>query len=142
MKSIRSFISCLVLLLVGCQTSQVTSFAPLDARLEPIPGGGGQYLVLVNTSGRDMRNCSGSIYVWVDRSSYEIRRNPGHSYFSGPLIKTGQAVRIRGWATTVEAPITRRVTKVEIVAHCDEGYFREVWLNTDSHQLQRVSAAR
>src|ERR1035437_10719530 len=36
--------------LTGCESLQDTSFAPLDARLEPIPGGGAQHFVVVNTS--------------------------------------------------------------------------------------------
>jgi hypothetical protein len=54
--------------LTGCKSLQDTSFAPLDARLEPIPGGGAQGFVVINTSGQVLHNYRFSAYMWDDRA--------------------------------------------------------------------------
>lgn len=53
--------------LTGCESLQDTSFAPLGAKLEPIPGGGAHYFVAVNTSGQTLHNIHFEVVIWSGR---------------------------------------------------------------------------
>ena len=140
MKMKPSLIVGCVLLLAGCATPR-TSFAPLTLRLEPSPSGGIRYLVAVNTSGKDLHNVSGSIYICDNRNRWLEKRYTDRVIISVPLWEAGTAMRAREFARTREARITEMISEVEIVGHCDEGYFRETWVNTDEDQLQLVPPA-
>jgi hypothetical protein len=48
-------------------------------------------------------------------------------------------MRVGNFAKTMEEPISEAVSGVEIVGHCDEGRFRESWVNTGNDLLQPVS---
>ena len=54
--------------LTGCETLQDTSFTPVDARLEPIPGGGAQGFVVINTSGQTLHHFRFRAYMWDDNA--------------------------------------------------------------------------
>ena len=116
-------------LLAGCQTAtQQTSFAPIEPRLESIPGGGAQYFVLVNTSGKDLHNVSFSAYLYNEDEQNPVKRGKWVYEFQGSGATWGLGIakrfrdrRMRG----EQLPITKPVTKVEVVGHCDEGHFRQ-----------------
>ncbi len=134
-----------VFLLAGCQApGRYPSFAPLTPRLEAAPFGGAKYLVCVNTSGQELHNVSGSVYLW-NQASWEFPRRrqfTHHLYFSCLSWQAGQVIRGRHFASTMEEPISEAVSGVEIVGHCDEGPFRESWVNTDNELLQPLSRVR
>jgi len=129
-----------VLALTGCQGLKPTSFAPFDARLEPAPGGGARYLVLVNTSDKDLHNYSFSVYAWDERGANPIAAGTpfGSGQGSGRLWKSGEAGRFNERGKGIEAPLDHAITKVQLVGHCDEGAFRQVWTGTESGELRRV----
>jgi hypothetical protein len=135
--------------LTGCETLQDTSFAPIDARLEPIPGGGAQYFVMVNTSGQTLHNVRFRAYMWDDRAiTYTAGNNfafpqrlPAMTYTfmgSGSEWNPGQMQRFRDRDLGSEIKILKPVFRVQIVGNCDEGRFREDWRITGAGQLQRI----
>jgi hypothetical protein len=126
----------LPLLLLGCQTYQPTAFAPLDARLEPTPFGGARYFVLVNTSCKDLHNVSRSVYVWNNQNVLLERRYTRRLYLNRELLSSGAVVRTHGFANPTEEPLVEPITGVEVVGHCDEGSFRESWINNGSEELR------
>ena len=140
MRFVRLAVFQVVVVLMGCQGPQYTSFAPVNARLEPVPGGGAQYFLLINTSGRELHNVSLSAYLWDEHTESLIsRQQPCRRYEgSGSSWPAGKAQRFRPLGMHVEDPITQPVTRAEVVGHCDEGYFRQAWVGTESGQLQPV----
>ena len=145
-KTVR-FIQCLQIILLGscmaltgCQGLKPTSFAPFEARLEPVPGGGVKYLVLVNDGSQDLHNWSISAYLWNEHQSNPVVAGNPHCYVqgSGSLWKAGTAQRIVQRGKGVELPLNAAVTKVQLVGQCDEGSFRQVWTGTESGELRRV----
>ena len=133
----------LAFLLTGCAAAHYTAFAPLTPRLEPTPFGGVRYLVCVNTSGKDLHNVSGSVYLWNNAPRrFPQKRYTHHMYFSRPSWVAGQMMRGVHFATPMEEPISEPVSGVEIIGQCDEGYFRELWVNTENDQLQPASRAQ
>jgi hypothetical protein len=116
-------------LLAGCQTAlEQTSFAPLEARLEPVPDGGAQYFVLVNTSGRELQNFSYSAYIYNENGQNATKRNRPVYEFQGSGAKWGPGLARRFYDRRMrgqQLPITHPITKVVIVGHCDEGPFRQ-----------------
>jgi hypothetical protein len=133
--------------LTGCKSLQDTSFAPLDARLEPIPGGGAQGFVVINTSGQVLHNYRFSAYMWDDRAitytadnnSSLPKRLPAMTYTfmgSGFEWEPGRKQRFRDRDLGSEIKILLPVSRVQIVGGCDEGRFREDWQITGSGQLQ------
>jgi len=140
-----------VALLTGCESLQSTSFAPFDAKLEPIPGGGAQYFVVINTSGRTLHNFrfSGDIQqshaitnTDNNPSLYLPNRLPAMTYAfrgSGSKLEPGQEIRFRTFSGLgAEGSILYPVSEVQIAGSCDEGRFREFWQITGSGQLQRA----
>jgi hypothetical protein len=138
MKTLPRLVFAQALLLMGCQTSQYTSFAPLDAKLEPVPNGGARYFVLVNTTGQDLHNFSFSAYLWNDDDWNPIRqqRPVKHYTASGARLEAGKAVRFQSWGMGIEDPILVPVSRVEVVGQCDEGHIRQAWQNNESGQLR------
>ena len=139
--------------LTGCESLQDTSFAPLDARLEPIPGGGAQHFVVVNTSGQVLHNFRFRAYMWDDRAiTYTAGNNsplpkrlPAMTYTSmgsGSEWEPGQVRRFRDRDLNSEIAILKPVSRVQIVGSCDEGRFREDWQITGSGQLQRIGRSQ
>jgi hypothetical protein len=135
--------------LTGCETLRDTSFAPIDARLEPIPGGGAQYFVMVNTNVQTLHNVRFRAYMWDDRAiTYTAGNNsafpqrlPAMTYtFIGSCSQwdPGQVQRFRYRNLDSEAAILKPVSRVQIVGSCDEGRFREDWQITGAGQLQRI----
>jgi hypothetical protein len=133
--------------LTGCKSLQNTSFAPLDARLEPIPGGGAQGFVVINTSGQVLHNYRFRAYMWDDRAiTYTAGNNsslpsrlPAMTYTfmgSGFEWDPGRMQRFRDRDLGSEIKILLPVSRVQIVGSCDEGRFREDWQITGSGQLQ------
>ena len=131
-------------LLAGCLAPEYTSFAPLDARIEPVPSGGARYFIVVNTSGRELHNVSCSAYMWNDCAPNPIRRASPIYKFEGSLLEwePGSAMRFRPLDMGIETPIVEHVSRVEIVGHCDEGHFRQRWQDTKSGQLRPVGGGR
>jgi hypothetical protein len=138
--------------LAGCESLQDTSFAPLDARLEPIPAGGADYFVVVNTSGQTLHNVRFWVDLWNDYymtytgndpATIPIRR-PTLTYQcmgSTSELKPGQVVRFRLYLRVgPEGPVLIPVSRVQIAGSCDEERFREDWQVTRSGQLQPVGA--
>lgn len=137
--SLRLVVACL-LLLTGCAAPHYTAFAPLTPRLEPTPFGGTRYLVCVNTSGKELHNASGSVYIWnTEPRRFPQKRYTHHLYFSWSKWGPDQAMRGRHFASTMEEPISEPVSGVEISGYCDEGYFRQIWVNNENDQLQPAS---
>jgi hypothetical protein len=137
--------------LTGCETLQDTSFAPVDARLEPIPGGGAQYFVMVNTSGQTLHHVRFRAYMWDDRAitftagnnSAFPQRLPAMTYtFTGSSSEwhPGQVQRFKDRDMDIEGAILKPVSHVQIVGSCDEGRFREDWRITGAGQLQRIGS--
>jgi hypothetical protein len=136
---LRLIVGC-IFLLTGCVAPHYTAFAPLTPRLEPTPYGGTRYLVCVNTGGKDLHNVSGSVYIWNTRiQRFPQRKYTHRMYFSCPKWGPAQVMRARHFATPMEEPISEPVSAVEIIGQCDEGYFRELWVNTENDQLQSAS---
>jgi hypothetical protein len=98
--------------------------------------------VCVNTSGKDLHNVSSTIYVWNNRNWLLEEHYTRRVHLSVPLWEAGEALRVREFAATREARITELISGVEIVGHCDEGLFRESWVNTDEDQLQPASQSQ
>jgi hypothetical protein len=74
--------------------------------------------------------------MWNDKN-LRMRRNHTRRFYSfGADLGPGELVRFHEFARTIETPITERISFVEIVGHCDGGYFRQAWLNDDLDQLQ------
>ncbi len=127
--------------LIGCQGPKCTSFAPLDFRLEPIPGGGARYPVVVNNSGQVLHNCRFTANLW----NYDVH-NP--RYRSMPIGEFSGS--IPEWAPGVKLPFEKRfqpgsplhfneyLTTVQIIGQCDEGQFRQIWERTKSGDLKPV----
>jgi hypothetical protein len=139
--------------LTGCESLQDTSFAPLDARLEPIPGGGAQHFIVVNTSGQVLHNFRFRAYMWDDRAiTYTAGNNspfpkrlPAMTYTfmgSGSQWEPGHVQRFRDRDLNSEISILKPVSRVQIVGRCDEGRFREDWRITGSGQLQQIGRSQ
>jgi hypothetical protein len=128
------------LALTGCQGLKPTAFAPLDARLEPVPGGGARYLVLVNTSDKDLHNCSFSVYAWNERQQNPVAAaSPlGSGQGSIRLWQAGEAGRFNERGKGIQFPFNTLVTKLQLVGHCDEGPIRQVWRLEESGELGRA----
>ena len=140
MRILTALLLALLLVSAGCLTPTYTTFAPLDARLEAVPGGGAQYLVLINTSEYELRNYSFSLYVWREAGSRPLlsERPIVRGMASGRAWLPGQGMRWSGGAGRAESAILQPVSRVEIAGHCDEGDFRQAWHKTDSDQLRPV----
>lgn len=139
--------------LTGCQSLQYTSFAPVEARLERVPGGGAQHLVIVNTSGQELHNCRFRAYMWDDRApTYVAGPNACFPKYLPRITYTYTASESR-WETNgtmrfsdfnlpkTEGVIFFPVSRLEIVGRCDEGRFREEWQINLSGQLQLIGPA-
>jgi len=135
--------------LTGCETLQDTAFAPFDARLEPIPGGGAQGFVMINTSGKTLHHFRFRAYMWDDHAfTYTAGNNspfpqrlPAMTYTfmgSGSEWDPGQVQRFRDRDLGGEIKILLPVSRVQIIGSCDEGRFREDWRITGAGQLQRI----
>ncbi len=138
-----NFVSCLTLPLilatVGCQSPQPTPFAPLSARLEPIPGSAAQYFVLANTSGQELHNFHYSAYLYnaLLRRPPSVRRLPIRQFVgSGSSLRAGQVMRFKPFDMEIQDSIVELITRVQVVGHCDEGRFRQEWINTESGELR------
>lgn len=125
--------------LPGCQGPKATSFAPLDFRLEPIPGGGARHPVVVNVSGRELTNYKFSGRVW----NYHNRNRLSYSMpiadfnASGQLWRPGDTVRFeKRFRPGSEAVVTDELTTVMIVGRCDQGSFRQTWESTPDGNLR------
>src|SRR6266436_1875510 len=136
MKLFHGMVIVLAVTALGCQSASHTSFAPFNARLEPIPHGGARHLVIVNSSGMNLHNYKFSADMWNDKNLRMMRNHTRRFYGSGAKLTPGKSVRFHELARTIEVAITERISCVEIVGHCDEGYFRQAWVNNDSDQLQ------
>jgi hypothetical protein len=130
----------LVITVTGCKTPVYTSFAPFDARLEPIPDSVARYIIFLNTGGRALHNYSFSAYLWDDETLNRFRREkPIKRYMgSGVSLLPGQSIRFHPLGFGIEDPIRQPMTRVELTGHCDEGDFRQSWRNTPSGQLQSI----
>lgn len=142
----------------GCQTTNDTKFAPLDARLESLNHGGAQSMVLVNSSGQALHNVSFRAYVSLQSqlvnspqpyllvsASGLPQRIPVQNYtFSGSSDKLdpGEVIHFKDRYTGGESRILQPVTKIQIVGSCDEGAFRETWVRDGNGQLQLVGASQ
>lgn len=138
-------------ILTGCESLQNTSFAPLDAKLEPTHSGGAQYLVVINTSGQtlhnfrftgDIQNDNTITYMGNDPASYLPNRLPATTYIfrgSGAKLEPGQEVRFKtNFGMGAEGSILYPVSRVQIAGICDEGRFRESWQIIGAGQPQPI----
>ncbi len=137
-------------MLTGCESLQDTSFAPLDAKLEPIPGGGAQYFVVVNASRQTLHNFRFSVDMWDDHAITFIGNDPttipihlpAMTYrftSSGSELKPGEVVHFRkDQGMGAEGPVLNPASRVQIAGSCDEGRFREDWQVNGSGQLQPI----
>lgn len=135
--------------LTGCESLKDTAFAPLDAKLEPLPQGGAQCFVVANTSGQALRNVRFRAYMWDDRATTYTGGDPSSfpnsvsamTYtFTGFVSQwePGQVQRFRDRNLSSEIKILKPVSRVQIVGSCDAGHFREDWRITESGQLQPI----
>ena len=141
MKLLLGIIIAQAVVVLGCQSSHYTSFAPFKARLEPISSGGARHLVFVNASGQNLHNFKFSVDMWNDKNLNMRRKHTRRFYGSGPELAPGESIRFHDLGRTIETLITERISFIEMVGHCDEGDFRQAWLNNDSDQLQPVADA-
>src|SRR6267142_2199591 len=130
---------CALALLTGCQSMRDTALAPLDARLEPVPGGGAKYLVLVNVSGKELHHFSLSGYLYNDEELNMFWRSRPTREFVGSCaqLTDGETFRMRPQGKGIEDPIFEHVSRLVIIGHCDEGHFRQTFQNSESGQLRR-----
>ena len=140
MKPFLAIVALLLLVGVGCATSKPREFAPFDARFETVPGGGAQHLVLINTSGRHLHNFRFAAHVWNEHSRYWLQqRRPFRDYQgSGAELPVAKPIRFRLVGLGVEDSLVEPVTRLEVVGHCDEGKFHQVWTVTEVDHLQPV----
>jgi len=131
----------LILATVGCQAPKSVPFAPLSARLEPVPGSAALYFVVINTSGQELHNYRYSAYLYSEllRRHPFARKLPIRQYVgSGYNLGRSQIMRFRRLDKNIEDPIVEAITRVQIVGHCDEGHFRQEWTTTESGELRPV----
>ena len=107
-----------------------------------MPGGGARYLVITNISHNTLHNCTFSAYVWNNKNMQMRPVYTRHDYGSTPMLLPGQSCRFHAPGRTIEEPINERVSGVEIVGHCDEGYFRQGWSITENDQLRPLAGGR
>jgi hypothetical protein len=134
----------LILATVGCQSPKPTPFAPLSARLEPVPGSAAQYFVLTNTSGQELHNFRYSAYLYSEllRRHPFVRSVPIRQFVaSGSSLRAGQVMRFRPVDMEIQDPVVQPITRVQVVGHCDEGHFRQEWMNTESGELRLVGTS-
>lgn len=133
--------------LAGCQSPQATAFAPIQARLDRVDGGGQMYFVVVNTSGQTLHNYHLRAYLWYDEqltyvgylSSSLPQRQPAMTYScvaSGPEWKAGEVLHFQLNPASAEVRIVYPVSRVQIAGGCDEGNFREYWQVNKAGRLQ------
>ncbi|HVU08634.1 MAG TPA: hypothetical protein VHG89_08850 [Verrucomicrobiae bacterium] len=138
-----------LVVLTGCESVQDTSFAPLEAKLEAIPGGGAQYFVVVNTSGKTLHDLKFWGNIWYNDVTFpenDLHGMPVHlpviTYSirgSSPKLEPGQEVRFkRDMGASAEGSVLYPVSRVQIAGSCIEGHFREDWQINASGQLQSV----
>jgi len=136
-----------LLMVTGCESLQDTAFVPLTAKLEPVPRGGAQYLVAINSSGRTLHHVHFRAYLWDDQhlfytggnQPFTPRRLPAMTYSaigSGDKWEPDEAMRFQNWNLPMQNPLLTPITRVQIVGSCDEGRFRETWRITPSGQLE------
>jgi hypothetical protein len=137
-----------LMILTSCESLQDTAFAPAKPVLEPVPGGGAQHFVVVNSSDQTLHNFFFRAYMWDDRTLFYTddnapltpRRLPAMSYSftsSGLQWEPGRVLRFRYWDIPGEIPILKPVSRVQIVGRCDEGKFRENWQINEAGQLEK-----
>src|SRR2546425_9664863 len=133
MKTSLAVITLFLLATLGCATSKTSDFAPFEAQLEPVRGGGAKHLVLINSSGRELHNFRFSAYVFNEHSLYWVRRHqPYRDYLgSGAALPSGKEIHFRLVGLGTEDSLLEGVTRIEVVGHCDEGKFRQVWRDTE-----------
>ncbi len=130
----------MVLCVLGCRSTKDPSFAPLDAEFELVPGGGARYLVLTNSGGHDLHNLKLSIHIWNNVNSDMMRDYTHHIFGSVASLAPQETMRVQRLGSNLELPILERVTRIEVVGKCDEGFFRQTWDQTGSNYLQPVGA--
>jgi len=137
--------------LTGCKSLQDTTFAPLDCKLERIPGESAQYVVVINTSGQtlhhihfwgDMWYANAVTYIGNDPDSIPVRL-PAMSYSlrgTDVQLEPGQVARFKRDLSpnSAECSIVYPVSRVQIAGSCDEGRFREDWQINGAGQLQPI----
>ena len=140
----------------GCQTFEDTQFAPLEPRLGRFKGGGMQYIVLVNTSGKELNNVSIHANMWGENDLVETRstfggtglpdRDTPHPFYlvwgSDSKISPGEVIHFRDRYLGGESIFIRLVYKVQIIGKCDEGRFRETWVIGNTNQFRLADAPR
>ena len=47
-------------------------------------------------------------------------------------------MRFRPFDKEIQDPIVELITRIQVVGHCDEGHFRQEWINTESGELRPV----
>ena len=47
-------------------------------------------------------------------------------------------MRFKPFYKEIQDPIVEPITRVQVVGHCDEGHFRQEWMNTGSGELRPV----
>jgi len=141
MKLVQALAFTFLLVATGCQSPSYTSFAPLDARLEPIPTKNSRYLVVINSSGMMLHNLTFSSYLWTDEGRHRQHgeRMLGRGMGSLAELPPGQAIRFHEHGKSIELAMAHPVSKVEVFGHCDEGNFRQAWVKTESGELRRVA---
>ena len=128
------------LALVGCQAPSAARMAPLDAELDRVDGSGVRYLVIINTSGKEMHHCSFAAFLCNEHDPNPMYRLEHFARCSGSksLWRPGEEARFRCHGSpTLEFPIVQELTRVDVVGHCDEGRFRQSWRITESENEVR-----
>jgi hypothetical protein len=126
--------------LAGCQSTKYTEFKPVNAWLEPAGNGAVRHLVLVNASGQDLHNVTLSAYLWGRNFGANSMNVPYGTHGSYANWAAGEESRAHMLGMGVEVSLSEGVAKLEVVGHCDEGYFRQGWTATESGFLQPLEA--
>jgi len=50
-------------------------------------------------------------------------------------------MRFKPYDMEIQDPIVELITRVQVVGHCDEGHFRQEWMNTESGGLRPVGTS-
>jgi hypothetical protein len=133
----------------GCKSLQDTSFAPLYCELEPIPGGGAQYIVIINTSKQTLHHIRFLGNVWYDHYPTILSSSQSLIPVSLPALTFSFNGFIGQWEPdhverikndlspiSAESSMLYPVSRVQIAGKCDEGPFREDWQINGAGQLQ------
>lgn len=134
----------LVLTFTGCRSLEPTAFAPFEARLDPVPGGGAYRFVLVNTSGKELHNLWFTAESWDNHDHWlDLPSNKNYRWWGKhDRLGPGKELRFKDFFMGIEGGVVKPISRVVLMGHCDEGKFTQSWRNTGDGHLQPFVAKK